>query len=248
MRGCRSWLPRSPTASSPDESSGRRGAPGGLRALPARAGAAAVSLVRSRASRAGKPLPACDGASNGWASPTERASPLRPVRGAGSRPRPQRWWWSASSAAAGSPAATTQAHRPSAGSAAPRCARRLPPRDGAQFPEKADLAGRRGGPATFPCNRFRAPASDLFSTWKTTLAGTPAAGLAYRWRGIVVVQYAFPAELIRQQPGFGRALPRCRRSTKARTLGQGVIALLEGGSGTLLIADVPPEELRRLIL
>ena len=114
------------------------------------------------------------------------------------------------------------------------------------FPKKADLPGVSDG-LHFQAQPLRRPGVDLFSTWKTTLAGTPAAGLAYRWRGIVVVQYSVPAELIRQQPGFGASGPGAA-FYEGSHLGQGVIALLEGGSGTLLIAEVPPAELRRLIL
>lgn len=114
------------------------------------------------------------------------------------------------------------------------------------FPRKADLQAVAEG-LQFPIRALDRPGAELFSTWKTTLAGSPAAGLAYRWRGIVVVQYAVPAELIRQQPQVGEALRGAGFYARSEK-GQGVIAFLEGGSGTLLVADAPPEELRRLIL
>jgi hypothetical protein len=113
---------------------------------------------------------------------------------------------------------------------------------GRNFPKKADLPALTEG-LRFPVHALDRPGLELFSTWKTTLAGSPAAGLAYRWRGKVVVQYTVPADVIRQQPELGET-----PLYAASQLGQAVIALLEGGSGTLLIADVPPEELRRLIL
>jgi len=117
---------------------------------------------------------------------------------------------------------------------------------GRNFPRKADLQAVAEG-LQFPVRPLGRPGAELFSTWKTTLAGSPAAGLAYRWRGIVVVQYAVPTELIRQQPEVGEAL-RGAGYYAASEQGQGIIAFLEGGSGTVLVADVPPEELRRLML
>ncbi|MGZ6125301.1 MAG: anti-sigma factor [Myxococcales bacterium] len=114
------------------------------------------------------------------------------------------------------------------------------------FPRKADLAAVSEG-MEFPVRALHRPGVELFSTWKTTLAGSQAAGLAYRWRGIVVVQYAVPAVLIRQHPAMGDALSNAGFYA-ASHLGQGVIAVVEDGSGMLLVADVPPEDLRRLIL
>ena len=114
------------------------------------------------------------------------------------------------------------------------------------FPRKADLAAVAEG-LHFPIRTLRGPGVELFSTWKTTLAGSPAAGLAYRWRGMVVVQYAVPNELLRQQPEVGQALSR-HGFYSSSELGQGVVAVLKDDSGTLLIANAPPEELRRLIL
>ena len=114
------------------------------------------------------------------------------------------------------------------------------------FPRKADLAAVAEG-LQFPIRALHAPGVELFSTWKTTLAGSPAAGLAYRWRGMVVVQYAVPTELLRQQPEVGDALFRDGFYSSSE-LGQGVVAILKDESGTLLIANAPSEELRRLIL
>ena|SRR5712692_1521469 len=114
------------------------------------------------------------------------------------------------------------------------------------FPRKADLQAVAEG-LQFPIRALDRPDAELFSTWKTILAGSPAAGLAYRWRGIVVVQYAVPTELIQQQPEVGEAL-RAAGFYAASERGQGIIAFLADGSGTLLVADAPPEELKRLIL
>ena len=116
---------------------------------------------------------------------------------------------------------------------------------GRNFPRKADLPALADG-LQFPVHALYRPGLDLFSTWKTTLAGAPAAALAYRWRGMVVVQYTVPIEVLRQQPGVGQALSG-GGFYAASELGQGVVAILEGGSGTVLIADARPEELRRLI-
>jgi len=114
------------------------------------------------------------------------------------------------------------------------------------FPRKADLPALAQG-LEFPVRALDRPGVELFSTWKTTLAGAPAAGLAYHWRGIVVVQYTVSSELIRQQPGLGEALSGAPLYA-ATELGQGMIAFVRDGSGTLLIGEAPPEELERLIL
>src|SRR5690349_13786539 len=114
------------------------------------------------------------------------------------------------------------------------------------FPRKADLHAAGEG-LGFPIHPLDRPGTELFSTWRTTLAGTPAVGLAYRWRGIVVVQYAVPAELILEQPDLGEALRRAGVYV-ASDHGEAVLALVANGSGTLLMADAPVEELRRLIL
>jgi len=114
------------------------------------------------------------------------------------------------------------------------------------FPRKADLHAVGEG-LQFPIRALDRPDAQLFSTWKTTLAGVPAAGLAYRWRGIVVVQYAIPAELIRRQPQVDEALRRTGFYA-ASDQGQGILAFLADGSGTLLVGDAAPEVLRQLIL
>jgi len=114
------------------------------------------------------------------------------------------------------------------------------------FPRKADLQAVGEG-LQFPISALDRPGIELFSTWKTTLAGSPAAGLAYRWRGIVVVQYAVPIELMRQQPGIGEAL-RSEGFYATSDEGEGIIAVVADRSGTVLLAHAPPEELRRLIL
>jgi putative zinc finger protein len=114
------------------------------------------------------------------------------------------------------------------------------------FPKKADLPAVTEN-LTFPVRALEQPGLELFSTWKTTLAGSPAVGLAYRWRGVVVVQYAVPADLVRQQPRLAETVSGAA-VYEGSLLGQGVIALLQGGSGTLLIAEVAPGELRKLIL
>src|SRR5437899_2956779 len=78
------------------------------------------------------------------------------------------------------------------------------------------------------------------------LAETPPAGLAYRWRGIVVVQYLVPTELIRRPPEVREAL-RGAGFYATSEQGRGIIAFVADGCGTLLMADASPEELRRLM-
>jgi hypothetical protein len=117
---------------------------------------------------------------------------------------------------------------------------------GRNFPRKADLeaVGQRVSFAVRPLTR---PDAELFSTWNTTLAGSPAVGLAYRWRGTVVVQYAVPAELVQKEPALGGTLRKGRLfSTSER--GQSIVATVGNGTGTILVSDVAPEELSRLVL
>src|SRR3954468_6379163 len=114
------------------------------------------------------------------------------------------------------------------------------------FPRKADLpAVTKGLP--FAVRALDRPGAELFSTWKTTLAGSAAAGLAYRWRGLVVVQYVVAAELFHGERQVGEALPGVEIYGAVED-GQGIVAFLGGGTGTVLIGEVPPDELRRLIL
>lgn len=114
------------------------------------------------------------------------------------------------------------------------------------FPRKADLQAAGDG-LRFPLHPLDRPGAELFSTWRTTLAGSPAAALAYRWHGMVVIQYAVSAELIREQPDIAKALRRAGLYV-ASDGGEAVLAFVANGSGTLLMADAPVEELRRLIL
>ena len=87
----------------------------------------------------------------------------------------------------------------------------------------------------------------LSTTWKTTLAGAPAAGLAYRWRGIVVVQYAMATDMIGREPEVARALSSGGFYTAVHSA-QSVVAVLQAGSATVVIAETSPDQLRRLIL
>jgi putative zinc finger protein len=117
---------------------------------------------------------------------------------------------------------------------------------GRNFPKKADLRATADGLA-FPVRPLSVPAAGPFSTWKTTLAGAPAAGLAYRWRGSVVVQYVMAADVIRREPRLGDAL-RTTGYYAASAQGQGILVYLGSGSATVLVGDATPEELRQLML
>lgn len=114
------------------------------------------------------------------------------------------------------------------------------------FPKRADLRAAAES-VPFPIHPLDKPGAELFSTWKTTLGGLPAAGLAYRWRGMVVVQYAVPAELIRREPRVDEAV-RKTGFYAASDGSQVILAFLADGSGTLLVGDAPSEELKRLVL
>jgi hypothetical protein len=117
---------------------------------------------------------------------------------------------------------------------------------GRNFPRKADLeaVGQRVSFTVRPLARRDA---ELFSTWNTTLAGSPAVGLAYHWRGTVVVQYSVPAELVQQEPALGGTAGK-RRLFSTSERGQSIIATVADGTGIILVSDVAPEELSRLVL
>jgi hypothetical protein len=114
---------------------------------------------------------------------------------------------------------------------------------GRNFPRKADLQAVAEG-LPFPVRPVDRPGAELFSTWKTTLAGRAAAGLAYRFGGIVVVQYAVPAELLRQVPGVAEAL----RKSGSYSVSDGAQAIVADGRGNLFVADASAEDLRHLVL
>src|SRR5437762_1432318 len=113
---------------------------------------------------------------------------------------------------------------------------------------KRSFPGR--SPSSLRPLRPRQACSGASSGWargSVVLSGSPAAGLAYRWRGIVVVQYAVPAEVIRREPHLDEAV---RRSGfyAGSDQGPGILAYLADESGTLLIGEAPPEQLEGLML
>ncbi|MFL5310317.1 MAG: zf-HC2 domain-containing protein [Myxococcales bacterium] len=114
------------------------------------------------------------------------------------------------------------------------------------FPRQADVHAVAKG-LQFPVRALERPGAELFSTWKTTLAGSPAAGLAYRWRGTIVVQYLVSSDAIQRQPEVGEVL-RAGGVYTASDRGQAIVALLASGTGTVLLADALPEELTGLVL
>ena len=116
---------------------------------------------------------------------------------------------------------------------------------GRNFPKKADLAGTAAG-LGFPVRALPAPAGGPFSTWRTTLAGAPAAGLAYRWRGGVVVQYVVSRDVIRREPLLAAALRDGSWSTTAQ--GQAILVQMRDDAATVLVGDGPVEDLRQLML
>jgi anti-sigma factor RsiW len=117
---------------------------------------------------------------------------------------------------------------------------------GRNFPRRADLRATGEG-LPFAIHPLDKPGAELFSTWKTTIGGLPAAGLAYRWRGRVVVQYAVPADLVRREPRIAEAV-RTAGFYAASDGGQVILAILADGSATLLVGDAPAAELARLAL
>jgi hypothetical protein len=113
------------------------------------------------------------------------------------------------------------------------------------FPRKADLQAAGEGIA-FPVRALDQPGLELFSTWKTTLAGAPAVGLAYRWRGRILVQYEVPAAVIERH---SRIAEEVRKTGYYATFerGQVILASIAGETGSLLVGNAPPDQLRGLI-
>lgn len=107
-----------------------------------------------------------------------------------------------------------------------------------------DLAAVRAAvPFTFrvPAN----PALRLLAAWTTSLAGEPAAVLAYRWNDRVVLQYFVTDELVFQSPGVRASLAQ-KRAVSMTSGGQGMLLWAEPEYGTMLVGDFTPGEFAAL--
>jgi hypothetical protein len=89
------------------------------------------------------------------------------------------------------------------------------------------------------------PGLRLLAAWTTSLAGEPAAVLAYRWNDRVVLQYLVSDALLFQSPNV-RALLAQKRAVSARDGAQGLLVWAQPESGSVLVGELSPEELGAL--
>ncbi|MEO7361115.1 MAG: hypothetical protein ABI120_12360, partial [Gemmatimonadaceae bacterium] len=107
-----------------------------------------------------------------------------------------------------------------------------------------DLAAVRAAlPFTF--NVLSNPSLRLLAAWATSLAGEPAAVLAYRWNDRVVLQYFVTDELVFQSPGVRASLAQ-RRAVSMSSGGQSMLLWAEPEYGTVLVGDLTPREFATL--
>jgi hypothetical protein len=96
---------------------------------------------------------------------------------------------------------------------------------------------------SFPIEPLEAPGVRLLAAWTTDLAGEPAVVLAYRWDDRIVLQYIVSDERFFLHPAVRRAVAG-GGLLAAHDGTQGIIAWPTASAGTLLIAELPPEQLR----
>lgn len=97
----------------------------------------------------------------------------------------------------------------------------------------------------FPIEALRSPNVRLLAAWTTTLGQEPAVVLAYRWDDRIVLQYVVSEQRFFQHPAMRQAIAG-GGLLAARDGAQGIVAWPTATAGTVLIADVPPEQLRPL--
>lgn len=97
----------------------------------------------------------------------------------------------------------------------------------------------------FPIEPLHTSTVRLLASWTTDLGGDPAVVLAYRWDDRIVLQYVVSEERFFQHPALRQAVAG-GGLLSARDGAQGIIAWPTPSAGTLLIADLPPEQLRAL--
>lgn len=81
----------------------------------------------------------------------------------------------------------------------------------------------------------------LLAAWTTSLAGEPAAVLAYRWNDRVVLQYLVSDALLFQSPNV-RALLAQKRDVLTRDGDQAVLLWAQPESGSMLVGELSPAE------
>jgi anti-sigma factor RsiW len=82
----------------------------------------------------------------------------------------------------------------------------------------------------------------LIGAWTTTLAGEPAAVLAYRWDDRLVVQYIVPDQLFFRHPAI-RAAAAAHHRLGAADGSVGLVAWPVADGGSVLVGEGSPEQL-----
>jgi anti-sigma factor RsiW len=115
-----------------------------------------------------------------------------------------------------------------------------------------DLPGRARdletvrGAVPFPVEPLRAPGVRLLAVWTTEVEGEPAAVLAYRWEDRIVLQYLLSETRFFQHRDIRRAVTD-GRVLVASDGAQGIVAWPTEAAGALLVGDLAPERLARLV-
>ncbi|AHG88972.1 hypothetical protein J421_1435 [Gemmatirosa kalamazoonensis] len=93
-----------------------------------------------------------------------------------------------------------------------------------------------------PIEPITRPGVRLIGAWTTTLAGEPAAVLAYRWDDRLVVQYIVPEQLFFRHPAV-RAAVASHRRLGAVDGTVGLVAWPLAAAGSVLVGEGSPERL-----
>lgn len=109
------------------------------------------------------------------------------------------------------------------------------------LPGRARDLGAVRAAVPFPVTPLANSELRLLAAWTTSLAGEPAAVLAYRWNDRVVLQYLVSDALLFQSPNV-RALLAQQRDVVARDGNQGLLLWAQPESGSMLVGELSPAE------
>ena len=98
----------------------------------------------------------------------------------------------------------------------------------------------------FRVEPLRAPGLRLVAAWTTTLGGEPAAVLAYRHGGRIVMQYLVSEDVFFRSPVL-RAAAAAGHPLGASVGRQGLLAWPEPAAGSLLVGEEAPEQLAEAV-
>jgi anti-sigma factor RsiW len=98
----------------------------------------------------------------------------------------------------------------------------------------------------FPIEPLRAPGVRLLAAWTTELVDEPAAVLAYRWDDRIIVEYLVAEGRFFQYPAIRSAVSDHRVLTAADGA-QGIVGWPTDAAGALVIGDVSPQRLARIL-